>query len=339
MLLSRLSLRTAISRRLFSHLRPRHVSYDLTSTTNLPSTCPCFPTPSGLAIDRVKPLNRTVPPYTRHILLYTGKADWSSKIDDDSSAQPLLGDLRRKVLELPGKTLITASSFSLEEDEDDGRRRQQWGVRVFPDGNEVFLPRGSGGLDAFLRSLRENDGNGFSSDSVAKERDSGPSDTLTVSHLTRPTILICSHNCRDSRCGTLGPLLHAEFHRQSNLLSEKASLLAQPDVAMISHIGGHAFAGNVLIYFPPRWSFNGQDASQSARETISSKHPLAGCGLWYGRVEPKHVEGILQETVGRGAIISDLLRGGITANGEPLDFAKEMGADITGWKAKATSRE
>ena len=332
MISSRLSSRTATSRRIFLYLGPRHVSYDLTSTAKLPSACPCSSTPSGLAIDHDKPLNRTVPPYTRHILLYTGKSDWSSKIDDDTSVQPLLGDLRRKALELPGKTLITASSFSHEENEKDGGQRQQWGVRVFPDGNEVLFTRGSGGLDAFLEGLRGNDGHRFSSESVAKEKDSGPSDGVTVSHLARPTILVCSHNSRDSRCGILGPLLYAGIKRQSNVLSEKSSSPIQPDVAMISHIGGHAFAGNVIIYFPPSWALYGQDPSHN------SKHPLAGCGIWYGRVEPKHVEGILQETVGRGVIIRDLLRGGITENGEPLDLAAGTGAEMIGWKAKAASR-
>ena len=127
-----------------------------------------------------------------------------------------------------------------------------------------------------------------------------------------PTILICGHNTRDPRCGILGPLLRAEF--ESYLGARK-----QPDgswerqacdralgpqdairntkIALVSHIGGHAFAGNVIVYLPPELMLQNGQVS-----------PLAGMGLWYGRVEPKHVWGIM-ETIQRGEVIEELLRG------------------------------
>ena len=37
--------------------------------------------------------------------------------------------------------------------------------------------------------------------------------------------------------------------------------------------------------------------------------PLCGQGIWYGRVEPRHVQGIMEETINRGVLIEDLLRG------------------------------
>lgn len=130
--------------------------------------------------------------------------------------------------------------------------------------------------------------------------------------VTSPTILICGHNTRDSRCGILGPLLRAEF--ESYLERQK-----QPDgslerqaydralglqdeirntkVALVSHVGGHAFAGNVIVYLPPGLMLRNGQVS-----------PLAGMGIWYGRVEPRHVWGII-ETVQRGEVIEELLRG------------------------------
>lgn len=130
-----------------------------------------------------------------------------------------------------------------------------------------------------------------------------------------PTILICGHNSRDSRCGILGPLLHAEFssyvdgrtrlpadderstgHRFHGLQS--VSPIRHTKVALTSHIGGHAFAGNVVIYLP-KWF-------KMASGKVS---PLAGKGIWYGRVEPRHVWGIMEETVQRGRVIEELLRG------------------------------
>jgi (2Fe-2S) ferredoxin len=78
-------------------------------------------------------------------------------------------------------------------------------------------------------------------------------------------------------------------------------------VGLISHIGGHKFAGNVIVYLPPRLKTDDGEA-----------HPLAGHGIWYGRVEPRHVEGIISETILKGRVIEELFRGGITQDGEIL---------------------
>ena len=77
-------------------------------------------------------------------------------------------------------------------------------------------------------------------------------------------------------------------------------------VGLISHIGGHKFAGNVIIYIPPGKGDDGE------------KHGLEGCGIWYGRVEPRHVEGIVEETIQKGRVIESLFRGGIRVGGEVL---------------------
>ena len=133
---------------------------------------------------------------------------------------------------------------------------------------------------------------------------------LYLSPIAKPSIFICGHNNRDSRCGTLGPVLAYEFTKYiDSEMHEYATLpvfssnplrhvMRTSDVALISHVGGHAFAGNVVVYFP-----------RHSELRDNSVHPLAGKGVWYGRVEPKHVWGIMKETVEKGVIIEDLLRG------------------------------
>lgn len=130
-------------------------------------------------------------------------------------------------------------------------------------------------------------------------------------------ILICGHGNRDSRCGTLGPILKAEF--EEKLQRQNITLLQDPPVAeaqevrsdvegytptarvgLISHIGGHKWAGNVIVYVPPAFKGNA----------------LAGKGIWYGRVEPRHVEGIIGKTVFDGKVIKELFRGGVGNDGE-----------------------
>ncbi|ELU45943.1 sucrase/ferredoxin-like domain-containing protein [Rhizoctonia solani AG-1 IA] len=53
-----------------------------------------------------------------------------------------------------------------------------------------------------------------------------------------------------------------------------------------SHMGGHKFAGNVIIYFP------------------------SGNGVWYGRVSPHEVQAVVESTILGGKVLPALLRGG-----------------------------
>ncbi len=39
--------------------------------------------PEGLDIDHKKQLNGTMPPYAQHVVIRTGRSDWSSKIEDE----------------------------------------------------------------------------------------------------------------------------------------------------------------------------------------------------------------------------------------------------------------
>ena len=135
---------------------------------------------------------------------------------------------------------------------------------------------------------------------------------LEKTPMTSPTDLICGHNSRDSRCGILGPLLRAEFEsciggrKQPGGSLERQAFdralgpqdeIRNMKVALISHIGGHAFAGNVIVYLPPGSLLRNGQVS-----------PLAGMGIWYGRVEPRHAGGI-GEPGQRGEGIEERLRG------------------------------
>ena len=139
-------------------------------------------------------------------------------------------------------------------------------------------------------------------------------------------VLICGHGGRDQRCGIMGPLLSTEI--EHSLISAGIKLLdssSNPSptpagsdsdssqdirarIALISHIGGHKWAGNIILYFSP--------AFYTDKGLLS---PLAGTGIWYGRVEPRHVQGIIQETVKRGKIIKELYRGGIAQESKLIE--------------------
>jgi (2Fe-2S) ferredoxin len=91
-------------------------------------------------------------------------------------------------------------------------------------------------------------------------------------------IFVCTHAKRDKRCGVLGTMvLHA---LQDEV--EKKELTKSISIQEMSHVGGHKFAGNVLIY------------------------PF---GHLYGRVRLCHVSLLIQKHCIEKEIIREIYRG------------------------------
>ncbi|TFK43173.1 Sucrase/ferredoxin-like-domain-containing protein [Crucibulum laeve] len=136
-------------------------------------------------------------------------------------------------------------------------------------------------------------------------------------------ILLCSHKKRDNRCGIAAPKLeHAFIQSLEHQGWDADTQLECPSITMgsaleelemtpeereecintqlrgsteakralilkTSHIGGHKYAGNCIIYTP------------------------SGSGVWYGRVTPHDVESIVVNTIIKGLVLPPLLRGGL----------------------------
>ncbi|OCT45660.1 sucrase/ferredoxin-like family protein Fmi1 [Cladophialophora carrionii] len=381
--------------------------------------------PLDQEIDHKNSLNGTISAHSQHLIISTGRSDWTSRIEDErengTSWGKVVGDLKA-LLGRKGEfhdafnaTMISTSSFTpLSAGGKQSTKRVngkgEWEEQdtadalLFPAfrhftglvplseeaGDTASNPHTesqpdpdsatSGSLKDFIvENLTPNTGDSISDTAAVRSRwHSLP--------ITNPTILICSHGQRDSRCGILGPVLHDEFNRyldqrkgddpRSKLCAsttevfvasegddsrpvgesgqetraeeqgqsiDKSSLEAitssttsasneqstSPDmtvnVGMISHIGGHKWAGNVIIYMPPGFSAdvttsepagaNSPDVSQRA-SGVRPLHPLAGMSIWYGRVEPRHVERIVEQTIFNGKVIRELFRGGLSQRGQ-----------------------
>ncbi|KAI9700082.1 MAG: hypothetical protein M1836_002616 [Candelina mexicana] len=110
-------------------------------------------------------------------------------------------------------------------------------------------------------------------------------------------ILLCSQKTRDARCGQSAPLLRREFERHLRPLRLYRDLNDERPggvgIYFISHVGGHKYAANVMVY---RKGENGE-ASQ---------------GIWLARVRPEDCEGIIKFTVLKGKVVKPerQLRGG-----------------------------
>ncbi|KAL1622999.1 Altered inheritance of mitochondria protein 32 [Neofusicoccum ribis] len=276
---------------------------------------PAFP--DGLEIDHKQNLNGTMGAYAEQILIATGKDDWKSRIEEEDDAH-----LQRSVKDILGRKgelmdpyhniLITNVSFPAASSSLDSAS-----AYLFPSFKYIpSIPLAGDSVKDFIRGfakpkqihrmhkdvLSPEEQAKLVRDETLQERFQG------VREVDEVLVLICGHGGRDARCGILGPLLRDEF--EEKLKAKGIDIRPQPDLAqhsklsasvgLISHIGGHKYAGNVIIYIP--------------RTLKDAGHPLAGKGIWYGRVGPEQVEGVVEQTIVQGKVVKELFRGGIEDN-------------------------
>lgn len=128
----------------------------------------------------------------------------------------------------------------------------------------------------------------------------------------RALILLCSQKTRDARCGQSAPLLRREFERHLRPLGLYRDLHDERPggvgIYFISHVGGHRWAANVMIY--RRGSGGKTDGRGEAR--VEAGTGEASQGIWLARVRPEDCEGIIKYTVLQGKVVKPerQLRGG-----------------------------
>lgn len=143
-------------------------------------------------------------------------------------------------------------------------------------------------------------------------------------------ILICSQKTRDARCGQSAPLLRKELERHLRPLGLYRDLHDERPggvgIYFISHVGGHKYSANVMIY--RRASAPQLDGVACETEKEEHKveevvaHPdseeakevnlgAAQC-IWIARVRPEDCENLVKYTVLQGKVLKPeyQLRGG-----------------------------
>ncbi|KAH8177346.1 sucrase/ferredoxin-like domain-containing protein [Sarocladium implicatum] len=323
---------TATATRSFASRNP---APDLPTVATCPSpTCGCAETPAmpeGLDIDHEGKLNGVITGYAEHVLVCTGQDDWPSKIEEDHGGDNLAADLK----ELFGRggrysdvRYVYFLNSSFQSSIPPRTEVQSTSAYLLPSFKYVpYLPRVSfDSVEALAKGYllpeklhSAHDGLSPIHRDRLTRKESYQSLLPGVKDVEDVLVLICGHGGRDMRCGVMGTALRTEF--EDKLSQQSYNVLQGPvvvgqgsaerieggggesgqtaRVGLISHIGGHKFAGNVIVYLPRSLQSQGKP------------HPLAGHGIWYGRVEPKHVEGIISETISGGKIIADMFRGGI----------------------------
>lgn len=134
-------------------------------------------------------------------------------------------------------------------------------------------------------------------------------------------ILLCSQRTRDARCGQSAPLLRREFERHLRPLGLYRDMDdTRPGgvgIYFISHVGGHKYAANVIVYRRRDFEWYKRDGADQALGEEGATQ-----GIWLARVRPEQCENIIKYTVLQGKVVKpdSQLRGG---------FDRERG--LTSW--------
>uniref|UniRef100_A0A1J3J2E3 Altered inheritance of mitochondria protein 32 n=1 Tax=Noccaea caerulescens TaxID=107243 RepID=A0A1J3J2E3_NOCCA len=126
-------------------------------------------------------------------------------------------------------------------------------------------------------------------------------------------VFVCSHGSRDRRCGVCGPSLVSRFREEL----EFHGLQGKVSVSPCSHIGGHKYAGNVIIY--------------------QSKVHRKVTGHWYGYVQPDDVPVLLEQHINKGEIVDRLWRGEMGLSEEDQKKTQERRLQLNGAVHTVTS--
>ncbi|MFZ0548084.1 MAG: sucrase/ferredoxin-like family protein [Candidatus Promineifilaceae bacterium] len=203
----------------------------------------------------VAALPGTVKFYERHLFVCTGHTDWPGRIElDGGFLQALAEMIALNAADMPLKVKMNAC--------DDPGLSMGYDVLVFPD-QVRYVGLGTADLEILVQDHLV--GNQIS-------------DRLQHQPLTGQHVFVCVHGMRDERCGQCGPPIARRFQMELS----KRGLTNKVAVRRTSHVGGHAFAGNVLIY---------------------------PGGNWYGYVTPEDVPRLIDEHLFQGEIVADLWRG------------------------------
>jgi len=175
----------------------------------------------------VNKLYGSVKSYERHALICTNNATstWPSHVESGSD---FVGLLNQHIVSEVKLTLCEKPNSSTEYTD----------VIVFPDAKVYHVTNDN--IPAFGMFLSSQP----SPESIVNCPI--PHDPLPFEKL----VLVCTHGSRDKRCGRAGPQIITEMKRR---LHELNVLESQVTVLGSSHIGGHVYAGTLIVYPSSDW--------------------------------------------------------------------------------------
>ncbi|KAI9925646.1 hypothetical protein MW887_006029 [Aspergillus wentii] len=243
--------------------------------------------PSKVKVETSRPLYGGIDEINTHVLVATGKSDWKEKVEHEPGTLMEAFD-KRFAKSRYGPLMVSASNLiPADPDSEENSRRKASTVLLLPSFTYVdsVAPTDIPELvDRFIDAPQ----------SQSSDSSSYPNSQLS----SRPcqhdyVVLLCSHKRRDARCGITAPLIKKELERHLRPLGLHRD--ADDDrpggvgIHFVSHVGGHKFNANVLIY-------RKQDQQM----------------IWLARVRPEDCEGVVKYTILQGKVVhpETQLRGG-----------------------------
>ncbi|CAL9248378.1 unnamed protein product [Arabidopsis halleri] len=216
----------------------------------------------------------SVGPYGRHVFLcYKSHETWLPRVETEGLPQRFAKSFKDRKADFGVETKLTVCGGG----ESDGD------VLIFPE-----MVR--------YNAIQDTDVDAFVEDVLVKGK---PWTSGVQEELSGSFVFVCAHGSRDKRCGVCGPVLMEKFEQEigSRGLSDKIFVLP------CSHIGGHKYAGNLIVFSP------------DSAGNVS--------GHWYGYVTPDDVPAMLDQHIAKGEIIQNLSRGGMRLRPEGKEAEKE----------------
>ncbi|KAI1880685.1 hypothetical protein JX265_000925 [Neoarthrinium moseri] len=307
--------------------------------------------PRGFKTETADVLYGHVKGWSTHVLVATGKTDWVRDVEDEKgSLMQAFGAAAAKPAN--GRLMLSASNIPLPGRAAPGDYAEPTTVLVLPAFRLVEAVRPPD-VPALVRWLGDGPTNTspLAAAAGAAAPPSPPPLPPTIAPvlpdrahlLTRPCphaalVLLCSQKTRDARCGQSAPLLRKELERHlrplglfRDLDDERPGGVA---VYFISHVGGHKYSANVMVYrrpdafgvdgvaraaLPPgeelrpvRRGEKGEEKDDEGKEEVEEEDVGAAQCIWLARVKPEDCENLVKYTVLQGKVVKPdtQLRGG-----------------------------
>ncbi|MCJ1416584.1 hypothetical protein MMC32_002922 [Xylographa parallela] len=285
--------------------------------------------PAKFSIDEEEKLYGMVKGWATHMLVATGKTDWVRDVEDEKgSVMEAVG--KCKVPPANGRLMLSASNMPVPSTHHNhAQGAEPTTVLLLPSFTlvENVTPQSVPDLINHYVSTSPTNTTPLTRPSTAASAlppaSSLPAHTDTISaeqplsaspppsiFPTRSSphsylILLCSQKTRDARCGQSAPLLRRELERHLRPLGLYRDLHDERPggvgIYFISHVGGHKFSANMMVYRRAGADGTGRVADGEAGQCI-----------WLARVRPEDCEGIVKFTVLQGKVVKPerQLRGG-----------------------------
>ncbi|ESQ32704.1 hypothetical protein EUTSA_v10004412mg [Eutrema salsugineum] len=213
--------------------------------------------------------------YGRHVFLcYQSHETWIPRVEAQGLPQRFAESFRDRKADFAVETRLTVCGGGDDLDGD---------VLIFPD-----MIR--------YKALKDTDVDAFVEDVLVKGK---PWTSGIQEELSGSFVFVCAHGSRDKRCGVCGPALMEKFEEEIKSRGLSNQIFVKP----CSHIGGHKYAGNLIIFSP------------DSAGNIS--------GHWYGYVTPDDVPAMLDQHIAKGEIIQNLSRGPMRLRTDGEEAKKE----------------